>query len=97
MDKIQFDKFNGNDFNVWKFQIESYFDFHGLLDHSSSMIPKKNRCNPFESDAAEIKVRKQREIEEWEKADKKARLVLGMELESNIVRQVMNLKTAAEM
>lgn len=32
MDKIQFDKFNGNDFNVWKFQIEAYFDFHGLLN-----------------------------------------------------------------
>lgn len=95
MDKIQFDKFNGKDFSVWKFQMESYFDYHNLL----SIVDGSQRkpLGPLATDSQEIKNAKQYRIEEWEKADKKARLVLGMALETNVVRQVMNLRSAAEM
>lgn len=43
------------------------------------------------------KVRPAANSEEWDKLDKKARCLIGLSLESAQVRQVMNLRTSAEM
>ncbi|KAG7199860.1 hypothetical protein KM043_014309 [Ampulex compressa] len=32
MDKLTIDKFNGKDFNVWKFQLAQFLDYHDLLE-----------------------------------------------------------------
>lgn len=58
-----------------------FLEYHGLLD-----IVDGSRKTPTSTCT-----------EEWDKLDKKARFYIGLSLESAQVRQVMNLKTAAEM
>src|SRR5436309_2714522 len=82
MDKLTLPKFNGHEFSVWKFQMETVFEFQGLMG-----VVDGTEIKPEDPVAAEI----------WLKNDKKARMLIGHALESAQVRQVMNLKTANEM
>lgn len=82
MEKLVVPKFNGEDFPVWWFQIESYLAVHDLLE----VVDGTLRRPPEAAKQAE-----------WDKLDRKARLVIGSTLETNIVRQIMNGKTAHEM
>ena len=84
MEKITLTKFDGTDFNVWKFQIQSWLDVHGLLEVVDGTWPKPPQ-------------QKEDAVSEWLKLDKKARMVIGYALEKNIVPKVMNLKTSHEM
>lgn len=92
MDKIQLTKFDDTDFAVWKFQVEAYLDYNDLLD-----IIDGTKKKPDEVRNSSGIVTNEGTINEWQKLDKKARLVIGHALEANIVRQVMNLRTAHEM
>ncbi|EZA62192.1 hypothetical protein X777_02818 [Ooceraea biroi] len=76
MEKLVLPKFNGKNFAVWRFQIESFLAVHDLLEVVDSTL----KCP---SEASRL---------DW-----KARLVIGNALETNIVRLVMNLKTANKM
>lgn len=82
MDKLTLLKFNGHEFNVWKFQMETVFEFHGLM----GVV-----------DGTEVKPENVEDIDVWLKSDRKARMLIGHALESSQVRHVMNLKTANEM
>lgn len=82
MEKLVLPKFNGEDFAVWRFQIESYLAVHELLG-----VVDGTTKRPLEANAQS----------EWDKLDRKARLIIGSALETNVVRQIMNLKTANEM
>lgn len=82
MDKLTLPKFNGHEFSVWKFQMETVFEFQGLM----SII-----------DGTEVKPENAENAETWLKSDRKARMLIGHALESAQIRQVMNLKTANEM
>lgn len=81
MDKLTVSKFDGHDFAVWKFQMMGFLEYHGLLE-----IVEGTTKRPTSGDTSA-----------WDKLDKKARFYIGLSLESVQVRQVMNLKTAAEM
>lgn len=81
MDKLTVSKFNGHDFAVWKFQMMGFLEYHGLLE-----IVDGTTKRPASGDTTA-----------WDKLDKKARFYIGLSLESVQVRQVMNLKTAAQM
>lgn len=82
MEKLVVPKFNGEDFVVWRFQIESYLAVHDLLE-----VVDRTSKRPLEASRQS----------EWDKLDRKARLIIGSALETNVVRQIMNLKTASEM
>ena len=75
-------KFNGHEFAIWKFRMEAYLDYPDLL----AVV-----------DGSEAKPTEAGKIPAWEKTDKKARLVIGQALVTNVVRQIMSLKTKAEM
>lgn len=81
MDKLTVSKFDGHDFAVWKFQMMGFLEYHGLLE-----IVDGTTERPVSGDTTA-----------WNKLDKKARFYIGLSLEPTQVRQVMNLKTAAEM
>ena len=70
MEKLVLPKFNGEDFAVWRFQIESYLAVHDLLD----VVDGTAKC----PDKAE-------EIAAWNKLDRKARLIIGSALEANVI------------
>lgn len=82
MEKIVLPKFNGEDFAVWRFQIESYLEVNDLLE----VVDGSKTCPEEAVEKAA-----------WNKLDRKARLIIGSALEANVVRQIMNLKTAHEM
>ncbi|XP_024876547.1 uncharacterized protein LOC112457617, partial [Temnothorax curvispinosus] len=81
MEKLVLPKFNGEDFAVWRFQIESYLAVYDLLEVVDGTLKR-----PLEAARQS----------EWDKLDWKARLIIGNALEMNVVRQIMNLKTANE-
>lgn len=81
MDKLTVSKFDGHDFAVWKFQMMDFLEYHGLLE-----IVEGTKTRPETGDTAQ-----------WDKSDKKARFYIGLSLESTQIRQVMNLKTSAQM
>ncbi|KAJ3644147.1 hypothetical protein Zmor_026819 [Zophobas morio] len=85
MDKFAIAKFNGNDFAVWKFQMRAYLRYHELLDVVEGM-----KARPDSGGTS-------KEQEEWDRKDEKAQFALSCALETNVVRHIMNMKTAAEM
>jgi len=82
MDKLTVSKFDGKDYNVWKFQMEQFLDFHGLLE-----VTNGNTARPIEGAVQAA----------WDKADKKARFVISQALDVSQVRHVMSLSTANDM
>ncbi|KAJ3662741.1 hypothetical protein Zmor_007072 [Zophobas morio] len=85
MDKFAIAKFNGNDFAVWKFQMRAYLRYHELLDVVEGM-----KARPDSGGTS-------KEQEDWDRKDEKAQFALSCALETNVVRHIMNMKTAAEM
>ena len=89
MDKFAIAKFNGHDFAVWKFQMRAYLRYHDLLG-----IIEGTETRPTSASATGVVTTEQAE---WDKKDEKAQFAISYSVESNIVRQIMNMKTAAEM
>lgn len=63
MDKLTLPKFNGNEFNVWKFQMETVFEFQGIMG-----VVDGPEVKPEQPETAEI----------WLKNDRKARMLIGI-------------------
>lgn len=82
MEKLYLPKFAGEDFAVWRCQLEAYLAVSDLLE-----IVDGTKQRPIEP-AAQVQL--------WDKNDRKAKLIILSTLETNVVRQVMNLKSSRE-
>ena len=78
MDKIPITKFVGEDFAVWRFQIESVLAVNDLWD-----VVDGSRLRPDENDVAKAAARVK-----WDKADRKAMMYIGAYLDTKVLRQV---------
>lgn len=81
MERLCIPKFGGEDFAVWRCQVEAHLAVSDLLE-----VVDGSSKRPTE----------QGKQIEWDKNDRKARLIILSALETNVVRQIMNLKTSHE-
>lgn len=81
MEKLYLLRFGGDDFLVWRCQLEAYLAVNDLLE-----IVDGTKARPTET----------AQVNAYEKGDRKARLVILSTLKTNVVRQVMNLRTSSE-
>lgn len=89
IDKIStINKFNGNDFSVWKAQVESILEAKDLASVLDTTKPRRSD----KSTEAE-KAKKELEILEWEKKDKQAKSLLLLSLDNKHVRLILKCKT----
>lgn len=82
-------KFDGNDFPVWKAQIESIMEVKELSHLLTSSKPRKSGTDA-EKAAKEV------EIIEWEKKDKQVKSFLLLSLDNKHVRIVLKCKSSKE-
>ena len=84
MNKLNVVKFGGDDFTVWRFEMESFLAVNDLLDHVTGAKTRPGANHNGQQDA-------------WDKNDQKARCYIVAGLERNIVRQIMSLTTSRDM
>lgn len=84
-------KFDGNDFSIWKAQVESILE---VKDLANVLTTSKPRRSEKATDAK--KAQKENEISEWEKKDKQAKSLLLLSLDNKHVRLIIKCKTARE-
>lgn len=75
-------KFNGDNYNLWKYQMRHVLRSHGLLGQVDGTKPK-----PAEADA----------LEKWDKDDAEAFILLFGEMRQDLAAEVASLDTAKEL